>query len=53
MAIVLKRKVMRIGSTLRVAIPKEIVELLDLRQGDSVEFGSNNGDIVLRKAKKV
>ena len=53
MGIVLKRKLMRIGNSLRVAIPKEVVELLDLKQGDSVEFGSNNGDIVIRKAKKV
>jgi AbrB family looped-hinge helix DNA binding protein len=52
MGIVLKRKLMRIGNSLRVAIPMEIVELLDLRQGDSIEFASTNGDIIIRKAKK-
>ena len=53
MGIVLKRKLMLIGNSLRVAIPKEIVELLDLKQGDSIEFGANNGDIVIKKARKV
>jgi len=52
MPIVLKRKVMRIGNSLRVAIPKEIVELLQLKQGDSIEFAATNGDIVIRKSKK-
>jgi len=52
MGIVLRRKLMRIGNSLRVAIPKEIVALLDLKPGDSIEFGSTNGDIVIRKAKK-
>jgi len=52
MGIVLRRKLMRIGNSLRVAIPREIVELLDLKPGDSIEFGSSNGDIVIRKAKK-
>jgi len=52
MPIVLKRKVMRIGNSLRVAIPKEVVELLQLKQGDSVEFAATNGDIVIRKSKK-
>jgi putative addiction module antidote len=52
MGIVLKRKLMRIGNSLRVAIPKEIVELLQLRQGDNIEFAATNGDIVIRKSKK-
>jgi len=52
MPIILKRKLMRIGNSLRVAIPKEIVELLQLKEGDSIEFSATNGDIVIRKAKK-
>lgn len=52
MPIVLKRKVMRIGNSLLVAIPKEVVELFQLRQGDSIEFAANNGDVLIRKAKK-
>jgi len=50
MPIVLKRKLMRVGNSLRVAVPKEVLELLQLRQGDSIEFSSTNGDIVIRKA---
>jgi putative addiction module antidote len=53
MGIVLRRKLMRIGNSLRVAIPKEIVELLQLKQGDSIEFAATNGDIIIRKSKRI
>jgi AbrB family looped-hinge helix DNA binding protein len=52
MPILLRRKLMRIGNSLRVAIPKEIVEILQLKQGDSIEFAATNEHIIIRKARK-
>jgi putative addiction module antidote len=52
MPIVLKRKVVTIGNSLRVTIPSEIVDMLKISEGDEIEFLSTNGDIVVRKAKK-
>ena len=33
-----KRKVGKIGESLHITIPKEIVEALDIKQGDTVEI---------------
>ena len=52
MAITLKRKVVRIGNSLRVTIPTEICGILRLEEGDELEFSSVDGDILIRKAKK-
>ena len=42
---------MKIGNSLRLTIPPEIAEILKVRRGDEVEFGMDNGNVVLRKAK--
>jgi antitoxin component of MazEF toxin-antitoxin module len=52
MPIVLKRKVVRIGNSLRVTLPPEICQILKIELGDDVEFSSSDGDIIIRKAKK-
>ncbi len=51
MAITLKRTIVRIGNSLRLTIPPEIAEILKVDKGDVVEFGTDNGNVVLRKAK--
>ena len=52
MPIVLKRKIVRIGGSLRLTVPSEIAGILKVREGDAVEFAANNGDIIIRKAKR-
>ena len=51
MPIILKRKVVKIGNSLRVTIPTEICETLRLIHGDTLEFAATNGDIIIRKGK--
>ena len=51
MPIVLKRKVVKIGNSLRVTIPMEICEQLQLKAKDTLEFAASNGDIIIRKGK--
>ena len=51
MPITLRRTVVKIGNSLRLTIPPEIAEILKVKTGDAVEFGTDNGDVVLRKAK--
>jgi putative addiction module antidote len=51
MPIVLKRKIVKIGNSLRVTLPTEICEPLHLKAGDTLEFAATNGEIVIRKAK--
>ena len=52
MPITLRRTVVKIGNSLRLTIPPEIAEILKVKTGDAVEFGTDNGDVVLRKAKR-
>jgi len=47
----LKRNLRKIGGSLATTIPREIVYILKLAKGDSVEFYKNNGEVCLRKAK--
>lgn len=51
MPIVLKRKVVKIGNSLRVTLPTEICQLLKLDAGDALEFSASNGDIIIHKGK--
>jgi antitoxin component of MazEF toxin-antitoxin module len=51
MPITLKRRLVRIGGSLRLTIPPEIAEILKVEDGDDVEFSASNGDIVIRKAR--
>jgi hypothetical protein len=51
MAIVLKRKIVKIGNSLRVTIPMEVCQVLKLNVGDTLEFSSTNGEIVISKGK--
>ena len=51
MPITLKRTVVRIGNSLRLTIPPEIAEILKVKAGDEVEFGTDNGNVILVKAK--
>lgn len=51
MPIVLKRKIVKIGNSLRVTIPTEVCELLKLSSGDTLEFTATNGDMLIRKGK--
>jgi len=51
MPIVLKRKIVKIGNSLRVTMPTEICEQLRLNAGDTLEFTASNGDIIIRKGK--
>jgi len=52
MPIPLKRKVVKIGGSLRLTLPPEVAEILKLQAGDTVEYVANNGDIIIRKEKK-
>ncbi len=38
---------------MRVTIPKEIAELLGVREGDEMEFDARNHEVVIRKNVKV
>ena len=51
MPVVLKRNLRKIGGSLATTIPREIVYILKLDLGDSIEFYKNNGEVCIRKAK--
>ena len=44
-----RRKITRTGGSLEVSIPKEIVTMLKLKVGDTIQFTTSNGDIIIRK----
>jgi len=49
MPIALRRKVVRIGGSLRLTLPPEVAEILKIKAGDEVEYRATNGDIIIRK----
>ncbi len=52
MPITLKRKVVKIGGSLRLTIPPEIAALLQIKEGDHVEFDEKDGEVILRSTRK-
>ena len=51
MPIELKVKVVKIGNSLRITVPKEVAEALELHEGDVVAVGLSNSRMVVRKAQ--
>ncbi len=51
MPITLKRALAKIGGSLRVTVPPEIAELLQVKEGDQVEFDMKDNEVIIRKAK--
>ena len=51
MPFALKRSLVKIGGSLRLTIPPEVAQFLGVKDGDQVEFDTNDSDVVIRKAK--
>jgi AbrB family looped-hinge helix DNA binding protein len=51
MPIKLEVSVMQVGSSLRITIPKEVAQHLDLKKGDKVQLWADNSHICLEKKK--
>jgi antitoxin MazE len=48
------RKVGRMGNSLGISLPKLLVEKLNVKQGDEIEFIENEqGEIVLKKVRQM
>lgn len=45
----LRVKLAKIGNSMRVTIPKEIVDVLKLKEGDEVRIDLKDGNIVIKK----
>lgn len=45
----MERKVTKIGNSLGVTIPQEVLEHLGISQGDVVHFAIENGQVIIRK----
>jgi AbrB family looped-hinge helix DNA binding protein len=51
MPIKFELSVMQVGSSLRITIPKEIAQYLDLKKGDVVLMWTDNSHVILGKKK--
>ena len=51
MPVKFKISVVLVGKSLKVTIPKELVEHLSLKKGDTVVMWADNSHVVLEKAK--
>jgi AbrB family looped-hinge helix DNA binding protein len=49
MPVVFKIKVVRVGNSLRITIPKEIAEALKLSEGDMVGISLTNNEFIVKK----
>jgi antitoxin component of MazEF toxin-antitoxin module len=52
MPVKFKISVVLVGKSLKVTIPKELVEHLSLKKGDTVAMWADNSHVVLEKEKK-
>lgn len=48
-----ERKVTRIGNSLGVTFPQEVLEHLGISQGDEVRFDLSNGKVMISKKKNI
>jgi len=53
MPVEFKIKVVRIGNSLRITVPKEIAEALEIQAGDLVGVSLNDKRIIVKKLKSV
>jgi len=53
MPITFRRKVVRIGGSLRLTLPPEVAEALKIKPGDEVEYTATNDTITIRKARTI
>jgi len=52
MPVEFKIKVVKVGNSLRITIPKEIADATRLKEGDLVGISLDNGRIIVRKVKR-
>lgn len=52
MPVEFKIKVVKVGNSLRITIPKEIAEAIKLKVGDVVGISLDNSRIIIRKISK-
>ncbi|MGD6850729.1 MAG: AbrB/MazE/SpoVT family DNA-binding domain-containing protein [Candidatus Bathyarchaeia archaeon] len=52
MPVKFKISVVLVGKSLKVTIPKELAEHLELEKGDMVEMWADNSHVVLQKKKE-
>lgn len=45
----IERKIRKVGNSLSVTIPKEVLDFADLKEGDTIEFVSKEGDLLIKK----
>jgi AbrB family looped-hinge helix DNA binding protein len=45
-----KRKVVKIGHSMRITIPTEIVESLNIHAGETLEINVESGTMIIRKS---
>ncbi len=49
----MERKIRKVGNSLSVTLPKEVLEFADLKEGDTVEFSDKNGKLVIEKKNSI
>ncbi len=52
MPIIFKIKAVKVGNSIRMTIPKEIVEHLQIKKGDVLEVSVTNGEMSVKKKEK-
>lgn len=51
MPLALRRTVVKIGGSLRLTLPPEVADALKVKEGDTVEYVADNGNIIIRRGK--
>jgi antitoxin component of MazEF toxin-antitoxin module len=51
-AITFERKVLKTGDSLRINLPLEICQALDIKKGDTLAIGVNDHQVTMEKVRK-
>ena len=49
MGVMIRVKISKMGNSLRMTIPTDVARILNLKDGDHVEVGVTDGDMIVRK----
>ena len=52
MPLTIQVKIVKLGNSLRITIPKEVARTLNLKAGDILEIGVDNSHMTVKKASE-
>lgn len=52
LVITMEAKIRKLGNSLGIILPKQILDVLDLKEGDKIDLNTKEGEITLKLTRK-